>query len=234
MSRRPSTSSRRPPGSGLTAAIFHPKSRPSPLLSVVLGALGVILVVGYLFRGSGLSGISREAIVGAYGDSCTLELQKAIPVLKKTYGDSMLKVLHVGPDSCSVISKLLKEKDTEAWGIEPYDVEDAGGMCKTLVNRGFVRVADIKFPLIYRENSFSLVIVSDALDYLSPKYLNKTLPDLARLSSDGLVIFTGSPGQSKAKVAELSKFGRPVRSLGSLSLSPPPSLSFPSLSSFLL
>ncbi|CAN8251482.1 unnamed protein product [Cochlearia groenlandica] len=53
----------------------------------------------------------------------------------------------------------------------------------------------------------SLVIVSDALDYLSPRYLNKTVPELARIASDGL----GNPGQQKAKVAELSKFGRPAK-----------------------
>ncbi|KAJ7979100.1 S-adenosyl-L-methionine-dependent methyltransferase [Quillaja saponaria] len=52
-------------------------------------------------------------------------------------------------------------------------------------------VADIKFPLPYRAKSFSLVIVSDALDYLSPNYLNKTLPELARVSAEGVVIFTG-------------------------------------------
>ena len=74
-----------------------------------------------------------------------------------------------------------------------------------------LRAADIKFPLPYRPNSFSLVIVSDALDYLSPKYLNKTLLDLARVSMDGLVIFTGYPGQQRAKVTELSKFGRPAK-----------------------
>ena len=104
----------------------------------------------------------------------------------------MHKVLHVGPDTCSVVSKLLKEEDTEAWGVEPYDLEDPDSNCKNLVRKAIVRVADIKFPLPYRSDSFSLVIVSDALDYLSPKYLNKTLPELARVASDGLVIFTGS------------------------------------------
>jgi len=34
--------------------------------------------------------------------------------------------------------------------------------------------------------------VSDALDYLSPKYLNKTLPELVRVSADGVVIFSGN------------------------------------------
>lgn len=104
----------------------------------------------------------------------------------------MHKILHIGPDTCSVVSKLLKEEDTQVWGVEPYDLEDADISCKRLVRKGVVRVADIKFPLPYREKSFSLVIVSDALDYLSPKYLNKTLPDLARVSMDGLVIFAGN------------------------------------------
>ena len=103
----------------------------------------------------------------------------------------MHKVLHVGPDSCSIVSKLVKEEETEAWGVEPYDIEEADSNCKSLVHKGIVRVADIKFPLPYRAKSFSLVIVSDALDYLSPKYLNKTLPDLARVSADGLIIFAG-------------------------------------------
>lgn len=123
--------------------------------------------------------------------SCTREIPRAIPVLKKAYGDSMHKVLHVGPDTCSVVSELLKEEETEAWGVEPYDFEDADRNCKSLVRKGIVREADIKFPLPYRAKSFSLVIVSDALDYLSPKYLNRTLPELARISSDGIVIFTG-------------------------------------------
>lgn len=103
----------------------------------------------------------------------------------------MHKVLHVGPETCSVVSKLLKEEETEAWGVEPYDLEDVDANCKSLVNKGIVRAADIKFPLPYRAKSFSLVIVSDALDYLSPKYLNRTLPELARVSADGVIIFSG-------------------------------------------
>lgn len=123
--------------------------------------------------------------------TCTYDVQRAIPSLKKAYGESMRKVLHVGPDTCSVVSKLLKDEEIEAWGVEPYDIEDADLNCKRLVHRGIVRVANIKFPLPYRAKSFSLVIVSDAVDYLSSNYLNKTLPELARVSSDGLVIFTG-------------------------------------------
>ena len=78
------------------------------------------------------------------------------------------------------------------WGVEPYDIEDADGICKSLVRKGIVCLADIKFPLPYRAKSYSLVIVSDALDYLSPKYLNKMLPGFARVSTDSLVVFTGT------------------------------------------
>lgn len=212
MSRRPANPTRRLAGSGPFGGIFHPKSRVPRLLSVVLIALGVVLLIGHFRSGSGIFGGQKEAIHKGEGDfSCTSEVQSAIPVLRKAYGDNMRKVLHVGPDTCSVVSKLLEEDDTEAWGVEPYDIEDADGQCKALVRKGIVRVADIKFPLPYRAKSFSLVIVSDALEYLSPRYLNKTLPNLARVSADGLVIFTGYPGKQRAKVAELSKFGRPAK-----------------------
>ncbi|KAL7085361.1 hypothetical protein ACP275_14G277600 [Erythranthe tilingii] len=123
----------------------------------------------------------------------------------------MHKVLHVGPDTCSVVSALMREEETEAFGVEPYDIEDADPTCKKLVHRGLVRVADIKFPLPYRAKSFSLVLVSDALDYLSPKYLNRTLPELARVSSDGLVIFTGYPRNQKAKAIDKAKYGRTAK-----------------------
>ncbi|KAH9615409.1 hypothetical protein KSS87_013444 [Heliosperma pusillum] len=200
MSRRPVNPTRRLVGNGGFPLMgsFPSKTRSSPLVSLTLVVLGVFLILGYMYSGSGeFSG--------------TLELQRAIPVLKKAYGDGMGKVLHVGPETCSIVSKLIKEEDTQAWGVEPYDLEDADSNCKGLVKKGFVRVADIKFPLPYRPSSFSLVIVSDALDYLSPKYLNKTIPELARVAADGVVIFTGFPGQQRARVTELSKFGRPAK-----------------------
>ncbi|CAN4083069.1 unnamed protein product [Withania somnifera] len=191
MSRRPGNPTRRFAGNGSLGGIFHPKSRPTPLLPTVLLILGAVLLVGYFYRGSGTSGSSAlSRLDGEF--TCTSEIQQAIPYLKKAYGDNMRKVLHVGPDTCSVVSKLLKEEDTEAWGIEPYDVEDVDVNCKNLIRRGIVRVAGIKFPLPYRQKSFALVIVSDAVDYLSPKYLNKTIPELARVSADGLVIVTGN------------------------------------------
>ncbi|KAJ4714668.1 S-adenosyl-L-methionine-dependent methyltransferase [Melia azedarach] len=214
MSRRPVSSARRLVDSGSFpfSGALQSKSRSNPLLSIGLVLVGAFLLIGYACSGSGIFGGDNGAVSRIQGDfSCTLEVQRAIPILKKVYGDSMRKVLHVGPDTCSVVSSLLKEEETEAWGVEPYDIEDADARCKNLVHKGSVRVADIKFPLPYRAKSFPLVIVSDALDYLSPKYLNKTLPDLARVASDGLVIFAGYPGQQRAKVAELSKFGRPAK-----------------------
>ncbi|CAL5438278.1 unnamed protein product [Camellia sinensis] len=211
MSRRPS---RRLADGGNISFIssLHSKTSSSPLLSLGLVVVGSFLVIGYLYSGSGGSRSDIEAASKLEGGvSCTVEVQRALPFLKKAYGDSMRKVLHVGPETCSVVSKLLKEDDTEAWGVEPYDLDDVDGNCKSLLRKGIVRVADIKFPLPYRSKSFSLVIVSDALDYLSPRYLNKSLPELARVSAEGFVVFTGYPGQHRAKVAELSKFGRPAK-----------------------
>ncbi|CAI9786253.1 unnamed protein product [Fraxinus pennsylvanica] len=212
MSRRPNTARRFGDNGSLPfVGSLHPKSRPSPLFSIGLVVVGALLIIGYMYHGSGgrsgdITALNRLDDSG----SCTLEVQKILPILKNTYGDSMKKVLHVGPDTCSVVSQLLKE-DTEAWGIEPYELDDVDGSCKSLVLKAIVRVADIKFPLPYRAKSFSLVIVSDALDYLSPKYLNTTVPELARVAADGLVLLSGQPGQQRAKVAELSKFGRPAK-----------------------
>ncbi|MQM19111.1 hypothetical protein Taro_052111, partial [Colocasia esculenta] len=237
MSRRPVNNARRFPDSSSVPFVgsLHPKARTSPVLSVGLLLLGGFLLVLYSYGGSvfhylreGLLcfqcynfqvvlsvteelSVMKATFIDMAGASCTAEVQQAIPFLKKAYGDSMLKVLHVGPETCSVVFKLLKEEDTEAWGVEPYDMEDADSSCKILVRKGIVREADIKFPLPYRQKSFSLVIVSDALDYLSPKYLNKTLPELARVSTDGVVIFSGYPGQQRIKVQDQSKFGKPAK-----------------------
>ncbi|KAJ3686751.1 hypothetical protein LUZ61_015915 [Rhynchospora tenuis] len=218
MSRRPVNSARRlVDGGGVPfVASLQSKSRSSPLLTIGLVALGAFLIIGYTYGGSGSFGGSKVAVSRLEGGaSCTPEVIQAIPLLKKAYGfgGSTKKILHVGPDSCSVVSTLLKDdgENTEPFGVEPYELEDADSACKNLVRKGFVRGADIKFPLPYRSKSFDLVVVSDALDYLTPRYLNKTLPDLARVSNDGLVIFAGHPGQQRAKVSELSKFGRPAK-----------------------
>ncbi|KAG2408506.1 probable pectin methylesterase CGR3 isoform X1 [Vigna umbellata] len=211
MSKRQASTARRGDGVFPFSGVFNSKSKTSPL-SVSLVLLGAILLIIYAFGGSGLSGGRKNVVSRIEGDfSCTFEVPSAIPVLKDAYGGSLKNVLHVGPESCSVVSKLLSEGETEAWGLEPYEIEDVDRHCKALVHKGIVRVADIKFPLPYRPNSFSHVIVSDAFDYLSPKYMNKTLPELARVSADGIIIFTGSPGQRRAKIAQFSKFGRPAK-----------------------
>ncbi|KAJ1399622.1 S-adenosyl-L-methionine-dependent methyltransferase [Sesbania bispinosa] len=200
MTRRQPSSTRRGGGSFPLSGVLNSKSKSSPLLSVTLVLLGAFLLIVYAFGGSGLFGGKKDVVSRFEADfSCTFEVQTAIPVLKNAYGGNMKNVLHVGPESCLVVSKLLREGEVEAWGVEPYDIEDADRNCKALVQKGIVRVADIKFPLPYRAKSFSHVIVSDALDYLSPKYLNRTLPELARVSAHGVVIFTGFPGQRRAK-----------------------------------
>ncbi|WJX22132.1 putative pectin methylesterase cgr3 [Trifolium repens] len=214
MSRRPVNPSRRigDGGSMPFVASIQSKSQNSPLLSIGLVILGAILLIGYCYSNSGgASNDIKDLSKFEGGSSCTSELLQALPILKKAYGHSRRKVLHVGPDSCSVVSSLYEEDDTEAWGIEPYELDDVSTKCKSLVHKGIVRVADLKFPLPYRAKSFLLVIVSDALDYLSPKYLNKTLPELVRVSADGVVIFSGYPGQQRARGGEVAKFGRPAK-----------------------
>ncbi|XP_059631182.1 probable pectin methylesterase CGR3 [Cornus florida] len=214
MWRRQVNPSRRSADGGLVplSSSLQSRSRSSPYLTTGLVIVGALLLIGYSYSGPGGFGGSKVAVRRFEGDfSCTTEVQRAIPILKKAYGNNMHKVLHVGPDTCSVVSELLKEEDIEAWGVEPYDIEDADSSCKSLVHKGIVRVADIKFPLPYRPKSFSLLIISDALDYLTSKYLNKTLPELVRVSADGLVIFTGYPGHHRAKGADVSKFGRPAK-----------------------
>ncbi|KAL4577534.1 hypothetical protein LXL04_013643 [Taraxacum kok-saghyz] len=212
MSRRLGNPTRRFVGtsSNSLAGIFHTQSRVPPLVLVIF-LLGGFLLLSHFYRHPGSSGYTKVITMVEDDFGCTFDVQTAIPILKKVYGDNMNKVLHVGPDTCSIVSQLIKEPNTQAWGVEPYDIEDANSACKTLIKKGLVRVADIKFPLPYRPKSFSLIVVSDVVDYLSARYLNKTLSDLSRLSADNLVIFTGYPGDSRAKVQHMSNFGRPAK-----------------------
>ncbi|GFY86662.1 hypothetical protein Acr_05g0003010 [Actinidia rufa] len=138
--------------------------------------VGLVLLIGHFRSGSGSPSGTTSPLQGDY--SCTLEVQRAIPILRKAYGDNMRKVLHVGPDTCSVVSKLLKEEETEAWGVEPLTLKMLIGAARRL--------------------------------YAKALYVNKTLPDFARVSADGLVIFTGYPSKQSAKGSELSKFGHLV------------------------
>ncbi|CAK9322170.1 unnamed protein product [Citrullus colocynthis] len=125
---------------------------------------------------------------------CTSEVQTMIPLLREVYDDSMTKVLYVGPDTCLMMSELLlDEEDYEAWGVEPYGSDASNLYCWDLIHKGIIRVADMKFSLPYREKSFSHVIISDTLEYFSSRYLNNTIPELMRVSRDGVIIFAGYP-----------------------------------------
>ena len=126
---------------------------------------------------------------------CTSEVQTTIPLLREVYDDTMTKVLYVGPDTCSMISKLLivDEDDYEAWGVEPYDFDSSYFHCWDLIHKGIIRVADVKFDLPYEKNSFSHVIISDTLEYFSSRYLNSTIFELMRVSREGVIIFAGKP-----------------------------------------
>lgn len=125
---------------------------------------------------------------------CTSEVQTMIPLLREVYDDSMIKVLYVGPDTCLMMSELLlDEEDYEAWGVEPYGSDASNLYCWDLIHKGIIRVADMKFSLPYREKSFSHVIISDTLEYFSSRYLNNTIPELMRVSRDGVIIFAGKP-----------------------------------------
>ncbi|KAM7516952.1 hypothetical protein LguiA_006535 [Lonicera macranthoides] len=90
-------------------ASLQSKSPSSPYLSFSLFILGALLFIGYSYRGSGGFGGNKIAVSRVEGDFlCTTEVSNAIPILRTAYGDSMHKVLHVGPDTCSVIHELLK------------------------------------------------------------------------------------------------------------------------------
>ncbi|THG13938.1 beta-D-glucosyl crocetin beta-1,6-glucosyltransferase-like [Camellia sinensis] len=79
MSRRQTTPSQRLAGSGPFGGIFHPKSRVSPLLSVVLIIVGVVLLIGLFRGGSGIFAGNKEAISKVEGDySCTLEVHMGL------------------------------------------------------------------------------------------------------------------------------------------------------------
>ncbi|XVE55701.1 hypothetical protein DITRI_Ditri03aG0179400 [Diplodiscus trichospermus] len=185
MSRRPVNPSRRYGEAGGGTSLFsHSKSRSPPFLSIVL--IGALLIVAYFHSGSGLyiflcdrfwTGGIKEPVTRVQGDfSSTFEVQRAIPILKKK-------------------KKLML-------GVWSHKTLRTDSNCKGLVRNGIGSVSDIKFPLPYRPKSFPIVIVSDALDYLTPRYLNKTLPDFARVSANGV---------RKAKAAEVSKYGREAK-----------------------
>eukprot|EP00249_Psilotum_nudum_P029024 c39147_g1_i1 orf=268-1170(+) len=140
-------------------------------------------------------GYASESMDGTEADQstwpqCRNVVCQEIPLLKEVYGDAMNQILHIGPGTCGVVLKLLTEEKIEAWGIQPFDLKPPiHSLCESLIRKGFIRVADSFRTLPYRANSFSLVLVTDTLGTLTSRQLNATLPDLARISGDGLVVF---------------------------------------------
>ncbi|XP_022996876.1 uncharacterized protein At3g49720-like [Cucurbita maxima] len=154
-----------------------------------------IVFIGYLHHASGGQGSITDVENDVEGHTfCTSEVQTIITLLKEVYDYNMNKVLYVGPDTGSVMPELLEDKDDYVdWGMDPYDTDGADSCCWDLIEREIVHVSDMKFPLPYREKSFSHVIVSDTLEYMSSRYLNETIPEFMRVSRDGIVIFAGHP-----------------------------------------
>ena len=95
MSRRPVNPSRRlgDGGSIPFVASIQSKSQNSPLLSIGLVIVGAILLIGYCYSNSGgASGGIKDVSKLEGGASCSSEVLQALPVLKKSYGDSLHKV----------------------------------------------------------------------------------------------------------------------------------------------
>ena len=87
------------------------------------------------------------------------------------------------------IEKLLKEEKAEAWGLLPFDPKPpVHSVCENLIKKGLIRVADVTQPFPYRSNSFSLVLANDIVDSMTSKQLNVTLRELARVTSESVVI----------------------------------------------
>ena len=120
---------------------------------------------------------------------CRTAVCEVLPLLKKVYTDSMDHILHVGPSACAVVLKLLKEEKAEAWGLLPFDPKPpVHSVCENLIRKGLIRVADVTQPFPYRSNSFSLVLANDIVDSMTSKQLNITLRELARVTSESVVV----------------------------------------------
>ncbi|KAI5067823.1 hypothetical protein GOP47_0018351 [Adiantum capillus-veneris] len=177
------------------------KSRTSPLVSVCLVVLGIIILLAYSFsnsskfarEGSTLEGFSisfeDEKEEFASRPECRTAVCQVLPYLKRIYGETMSHVLHIGPSACGVVLKLLKEEKLEAWGILPFDPRPpVHSVCENLIRKGLIRVAEVSQPLCYRSRSFSLVLANDIVDSMTSKQLNVTLRELARVSSESVVL----------------------------------------------
>ncbi|XP_022149264.1 uncharacterized protein At3g49720-like [Momordica charantia] len=185
------------------------RSLPSLILYTGLLTMATVLSLGYLYHVAVWQASNIEDVNTFEGHGfCTPEVEITMPLLREVYDDIMNKVLYVGPDTCSLVSGFLDEEDYEAWGVDPFGFDANDSDCRDLVQQGIVRVADIKFPLPYRDSSFSHVVVSDTLEYLSSRYLNSTLAELTRVSSEGVIIYAGYPG---FPVSEFTRYSRQAK-----------------------
>jgi hypothetical protein len=123
---------------------------------------------------------------------CTAPVCGVIDILQDMYGKTMHRLLHIGPGTCGIVSKLLKESNPEVWGIQPFRMKPpVHETCESFVKKGLIRVAEVNQPLPYRSRSFSFVLVTDTLDIMKKRDLNATLPELSRLSAHNLVVVVG-------------------------------------------
>lgn len=241
MPRRPANgNAKRVAESGLSdplnSAVAPVKSQRSPLVSVCLVLLGVVIFLCYTFFSSGshqssTKGEGTQLSEGhadtafqevngedAGGDTssrpeCRAAVCQAVPLLQEIYGEAMNHVLHIGPSSCSVVLKLLQNGKHEGWGLLPFDPSPpVHSICGNLIRRGIIRVADISQPLNYRSHSFSLVLADDVVDTMMSKQLNVTLRELVRVSSDGVVLLTNC-GATRRLPEATGEGGKPLKVL---------------------
>ncbi|XP_002960138.2 uncharacterized protein At3g49720 [Selaginella moellendorffii] len=136
----------------------------------------------------------------------------ALPLLQEVYGKHMKAVLHIGPQTCNVVARLLQDEGGQAWGVEPSEMTNPSSVCKSLVKKGLVRIADVHRGLPYRSKSFSLVLASNTLEHLTSRQLNRTLPELARLTSHAIVAFISSQPSQVSSARQLQAALKSIKS----------------------
>nr|XP_024389974.1 uncharacterized protein At3g49720-like isoform X2 [Physcomitrium patens]XP_024389975.1 uncharacterized protein At3g49720-like isoform X2 [Physcomitrium patens] len=155
-----------------------------------------------------------DGVKASSQSECTASVCGVIDVLQDMYGKNMLRLLHIGPGTCGIVSKLLEESSSEVWGVQPFPMKSpVQKKCQTLVKKGLIRVAEVNQVLPYRSRSFSFVLVTDILDVMKKRDLNTTLPELSRLSAHDLVVIVGNgrpqPIENTALAGQLGKFNKP-------------------------
>eukprot|EP00246_Nothoceros_aenigmaticus_P006996 TRINITY_DN2052_c0_g1_i2.p1 TRINITY_DN2052_c0_g1~~TRINITY_DN2052_c0_g1_i2.p1 ORF type:complete len:374 (-),score=52.23 TRINITY_DN2052_c0_g1_i2:720-1814(-) len=150
---------------------------------------------------------SAGAGIHALESQCPPSLCQAIPLLLELYGKAMHRVLHIGRGSCAIVHELLKEDNTEVWGLEPEEVKSPmNPTCENFLKKSRIRVAEPGHQLPYRPASFSIILISDVLDKLTPSILRASLKEYARIASRNLIVVVDSkPKQLKSAQGKLLK-----------------------------